>query len=343
MQYKFTSIECRKSTPVGVFKNRGSNLSSSAPSPSDFPKLYWDNNDIYLLYEDKMEIISMAMKERKAYNDIIASTDGEKIKGMTLSNLIENERIIIMQFNNKLTFNIVPIPITYMSLPNVTQIQAVYSLQPPAKQAAMPREYLFVVQGQHVLQLYNIISMKLLFEIDYQKRKPKQGEEPISIEFQTDSLNEYLLVSLSKGKVPQRSVLYKINADYYYSASRDYFKDEEPFLLWEIDIPVPHPLLLLPAHCLTFNHLSFSSLEMCYFKHDSVYGVGEIIHAALMVKNDFRSPISNIRRNSPTWKELREWKDIITSYIEMKNTLDQMDEGELDFIDEAPKPSEQQP
>lgn len=45
----------------------------------------------------------------------------------------------------------------------------------------------------------------------------------------------------------------------------------------------------------------------------------------MTVSGDFKSEIANSRRKVAGWKELREWKDIITSYIEMKNTIDQLD------------------
>ena len=170
-------------------------------------------------------------------------------------------------------------------------------------------------------------------EINYEpggKTGKKKGDQPLFIEFKTDAYNQYLLVTIFKGKQVQNSILYKINTDYYYPPSEDYFKEEEPFLLWDMKIPVSHPVLLLPAHCLSVNHCHYYSLEMCYFKHDPVYGVGEINHAALMVRGEFRTPINNSRRKVPEWKQLREWKDIITSYNEMKNTLDHLNMGEFE-------------
>ena len=68
----------------------------------------------------------MGQKERKAFNDIIhEKKDGEQAVSLTLSRLIRNERVIVLQMKKKLQFNIIPIPITYMEMNNVTQIGTV--------------------------------------------------------------------------------------------------------------------------------------------------------------------------------------------------------------------------
>ena len=54
---------------------------------------------------------------------------------------------------------------------------------------------------------------------------------------------------------------------------------------------------------------------------------GEIFVTTFIINplNARKKGISNCKTKVAEWKELREWKDIITSYIEMKNTLDQID------------------
>ena len=89
---------------------------------------------------------------------------------MALSRLIENERIVIMQFKNRLTFNIVPIPITCMNTANLTQIGSISTHQTLVKDGNLLREYLIVVVEGHILQIYNIITMKLILEIEYQPK-----------------------------------------------------------------------------------------------------------------------------------------------------------------------------
>ena len=88
-----------------------------------------------------------------------------------------------MQFKNKLTFNIVPIPITFMEIANITQIGSVSTYLPVTKKEFLLREYLILVIEGRILQIYNIISMKLIMEIEYEPggKKLKKGEQPLFI------------------------------------------------------------------------------------------------------------------------------------------------------------------
>ena len=89
-----------------------------------------------------------------------------------------------------------------MNTGRITQVGSVSTHLPVLKNGLLLREFLIVVFEGRVLQIYNIISMKLIMEVEYEPggKALKKGEEPLSIEFQTDAYNQYMLVTLFRGK-----------------------------------------------------------------------------------------------------------------------------------------------
>lgn len=69
------------------------------------------------------------------------------------------------------------------------------------------------------------------------------------------------------------------------------------------------------------------TIDVGHIRHYMKRSKGEIFVTTFIINpfNARKKGISNCKTKVAEWKELREWKDIITSYIEMKNTLDQID------------------
>ena len=132
--------------------------------------------------------------------------EDSKIENITLSSTIIKEKIAILQLHNKLIFSLIPIPITDVLLEGINQI---LNLSHPLY--GIDKEYLIVVVENHIMNIYNIINMKLLVQLTYENKKNDK------MKVSTDPFNEYLIVSFADnatGKVV-RNILYKINSKYY--------------------------------------------------------------------------------------------------------------------------------
>ena len=58
-----------------------------------------------------MEILGVRDNSRKGYTDI-ADYKKEPIMDLAISGIMETERAIVLQFNDRLSFSIVPIPVS---------------------------------------------------------------------------------------------------------------------------------------------------------------------------------------------------------------------------------------
>lgn len=79
-----------------------------------FPKIYFKDDAVFLLTMNRLEMLSMKEKERKAYTDIITDMHGKnnQIESVAFSSLIKDEKVAVLHFKNKLSFTFIPISIT---------------------------------------------------------------------------------------------------------------------------------------------------------------------------------------------------------------------------------------
>ena len=48
-----------------------------------FPQLYWEDEDIYVLGDNKLEVFNVGKKERKLYSDLVTLGDNKNLLGLT--------------------------------------------------------------------------------------------------------------------------------------------------------------------------------------------------------------------------------------------------------------------
>ncbi len=79
------------------------------------------------------------------YRDIIAGNSQARIQAMIPTSLLGEQRLILMQFSDKIILNMVPFSAAEMAVKNVTAMLSVSSPSQGPSSFALKREYVIMV------------------------------------------------------------------------------------------------------------------------------------------------------------------------------------------------------
>jgi len=141
----------------------------------------------------------------------------------------------------------------------------------------MQREYLAIIVMNRWLKVYDLLTLKQIYEIEVVVGRGKD-----KVEIKTDPLNEFLLLRIwdPQKNVTVRNSLLKINKEYYQSD-----KSKHPFFLFDIEVGLTEDLMLFPTHEEVIKGVKYDSIDMCFFKQK------ELKIATLVIEKDTQTKV----------------------------------------------------
>lgn len=149
--------------------------------------------------------------------------EGEQLVDLVIANVMDSERIVILQLKHRLVFSIIPTPVYDME---TSMVNAVLTIHSPLQANDSRREYVIVLLGNKQLRVYNLLSLKQICEVDL---RPRAGQVLV---IEADPAGESLLVRYSGTSMDARNVLYRVNSKYYQAGS-DYYSEGSPFFRYK--------------------------------------------------------------------------------------------------------------